>query len=168
MYTGSNTPFRVPQSLELINFLFLTSSWLIFYWHLHLIASCHQLSICGSCFSSLPPVVLGVEPYPFLLVHAHKVLDFQFSLDIFNYKCLGLIIQRQLSYLFIYLSIHSIFYERFNYVTISCNQNCSHYEKYLLGFGSIMEVGVLPCCALLHSVWNLKAAQMSVQCSRIQ
>ena len=33
---------------------------------------------------------------------------------------------------------------------------------------SIMVVGVLTCYALLHSMCNLKAAQMNVQCSLIQ
>ena len=33
--------------------------------------------------------------------------------------------------------------------------------------GSIMVVGVLPCCALFHSVCNFKGAQMNMQCSLI-
>ena len=41
LYTGSNGPFGVPQSLELVNVL-LTSSWLVFYWRLHLLASGHR------------------------------------------------------------------------------------------------------------------------------
>ena len=34
--------------------------------------------------------------------------------------------------------------------------------------GSILVVGVLIHCALLHSVWVLKVAQINVQCSLIQ
>ena len=36
------------------------------------------------------------------------------------------------------------------------------------GVSSIMVVGVLACCALLHSMWDSKAAQMNVQHSLIQ
>ena len=46
--------------------------------------------------------------------HVRKISDLQFSLFFF-----GLIIQRLLSTLFIYLSIYSISYEQFNYLTIS-------------------------------------------------
>ena len=31
----------------------------------------------------------------------------------------------------------------------------------------VMEVSVLTCCALLHSMWDLKAAQMNLQHSLI-
>ena len=34
--------------------------------------------------------------------------------------------------------------------------------------GSIVLVGVLTCCTLLHSMCGLKAAQMNVQCSLFQ
>ena len=44
LYTGSNIHFGMPQCLELVNFLLFISSWLIFYWHLHLIMSCCRLS----------------------------------------------------------------------------------------------------------------------------
>ena len=33
---------------------------------------------------------------------------------------------------------------------------------------SIMVVGVLTCCALVHAVYVLKAAQMNEQCNLIQ
>ena len=41
-------------------------------------------------------------------------------------------------------------------------------ESSSCGLGSIMVVGVLTCCALLHSLCDLKAAQMNMQCSVIQ
>ena len=31
MFTGSNNPFVVPQNFELVTFLLLISSWLVFY-----------------------------------------------------------------------------------------------------------------------------------------
>ena len=60
-------------------------------------------------------------------------------------------------------------------VTLNCG--CQLYITWLkqlkpykitTGFGSIMVVGVLTHCALIHSVCNLKATQMNEQCSRIQ
>ena len=101
----SNTPFGVPQNLELVNFLLLTSLWLVFYWHLHLIASCRQFpekdTSCPLTFvCRVRSRNISVSDYS---VHAHKTLDLQFSLVILNYnECLCLVIQWLLSALFIY------------------------------------------------------------------
>ncbi len=46
-------------------------------------------------------------------------------------------------------------------------ENKSKDESKVLGVGSIVVVGVLTRCALLHSMCDLKAAQMNVHCGLI-
>ena len=103
-----------PQRIRACKLSSLTSSWLVFYWRLHLITSCHQLSkghklsphFCLSC----------QEQKQLPLAHARDISNIHFSLVIFAF-----VIQWPLSdlfiYLFIYLSIHSISYKLFNCVT---------------------------------------------------
>ena len=48
------------------------------------------------------------------------------------------------------------------------DQSSSHHKKVPAVVGSVVVFGVLICCALLHSVWDLKAAQMNMWHSLIQ
>ena len=108
MYTGFNTPFWLPQSLELVNFLLLTSLLLIFYWCLHLIISCHPHSKGHKLSPHFHPLCQEQKHIHFWLLstHTHKTSDLQFSLVILNNsKFLCLVIQQLLSALFIYLFI---------------------------------------------------------------
>ena len=84
LFTGSNTLLRVPQNFELVNFLLLTSSWLVFYWHLHLIASCRQLSLSlkGHNISPHFRLLCRELKHQFLFAHAQEISELQFSLVI--------------------------------------------------------------------------------------
>ena len=84
--------------------LSLTSSWLVFYWRIHLLASCRRLSKMdtSSPLTSACPVVsrtLSVS-----CAHAQTIFRPLF-LVIFNYhECIGLVIRWLLADLFIYSS----------------------------------------------------------------
>ena len=86
--TWSSTQFKVPQNLELVNFLLLTSSLIVFFWRLAVDSSKSSPHLHLSCQE---------QEHQLPFVHAHEISNLQFPLVIFS-----LVIQRLISPLLIY------------------------------------------------------------------
>ena len=119
---------RPSPRLGLVNFRPLHLFWLVFYWHLHLLAFCRPLSKGHKLSSHFRLLyreqIISVSARS---VHAPKISDLQFFFSDFR-LCYSPITVCFI-YLFIYLLIYSIFYEAFNYVTYLPHENPKSFNR---------------------------------------